>query len=341
MVMLPLSPTPRDLPRSENTPPIRIGLVNNMPDAALGGTERQFRELLESAAGNLPIMLRIFSATSLPRSDAGWLHVRENHENLDALWEADLDGLIVTGTEPRATDIADELCWPILRQLVDWAAKRELPSIWSCLAAHAAVQYLDSVERRRRITKLSGVFDCIRTADHALLSNVPARWCMPHSRFNELQEGALAAAGYQILARAAGAGADLFVKRCPSLFVFMQGHPEYDARCLLREYRRDVGRFLAGAVDHYPELPCAYFDQAGTDALLTFRERSVRERNADLMAHFPAEATRNLASPWRPAAIGIYAGWLSYLVEERALRRRSVEGWNATVAGPVGEPAYG
>jgi homoserine O-succinyltransferase/O-acetyltransferase len=36
----------------------------------------------------------------------------------------------------------------------------------------------------------------------------------------------------------------MFVKYNRSLFVLLQGHPEYDSATLLREYRRDVGRFL-------------------------------------------------------------------------------------------------
>ena len=38
-----------------------IGIVNNMPDAALEATERQFVELLASASKNIVIRLRFFS----------------------------------------------------------------------------------------------------------------------------------------------------------------------------------------------------------------------------------------------------------------------------------------
>ena len=52
-----------------------IGLVNNMPDAALRTTERQFRDLLSRAAAEQPVSLRVFSLPELPRSEAGQLHV--------------------------------------------------------------------------------------------------------------------------------------------------------------------------------------------------------------------------------------------------------------------------
>ena len=44
----------------------------------------------------------------------------------------------------------------------------------------------------------------------------------------------------------------MFVKQTRSLFIFFQGHPEYEETTLLREYRRDVGRFLRGQQPHYP-----------------------------------------------------------------------------------------
>jgi hypothetical protein len=56
--------------------------------------------------------------------------------------------------------------------------------------------------------------------------------------------GDVVAAGYDILTRSPDMGVDMFAKRQRSLFVLLQGHPEYDPTTLLREYRRDVGRFL-------------------------------------------------------------------------------------------------
>lgn len=93
---------------------------------------------------------------------------------------------------------------------------------------------------------------------------------MPHSRFNDLPEERLAQAGYQVLARADGVGADLFVKECTSLFVFVQGHPEYDRRALAREYRRDVGRFLSAEREHYPPMPHGHFAEPAAQRFAAF-----------------------------------------------------------------------
>jgi homoserine O-succinyltransferase/O-acetyltransferase len=301
--------------------PIVIGLVNNMPDAALRTTERQVRTLLSRAAGEVPVSLRVFSLPDLPRSEAGRAHVGQFHEPIGALWTSQVDALIVTGTEPKAVTLEDEPYWPTLTRLVDWAEEHTISTIWSCLAAHAAAHYLDGVERQPLDGKLCGVFDCDKAADHRLVDGGPPRWCVPHSRYNELPEAALVRAGYRILTRSPEVGADTFVKERKSLFLFLQGHPEYDSTALFGEYRRDIRRFLSGESDCYPKLPHGYFNRATQEAMLAFRERVVRQRDIALLPSFPAaEVGRALADPWRPAATRLYANWLSYLVERRDAR---------------------
>ena len=63
----------------------------------------------------------------------------------------------------------------------------------------------------------------------------------------------LAACGYIVLTQSAEGGVDTFVKKKKrSLFVHFQGHPEYGAQTLLKEYRRDIKRFLRGERETYP-----------------------------------------------------------------------------------------
>lgn len=296
--------------------PLVIGLVNNMPDAALSATERQFRGLLSDAAGERTIAIRMFAIPELQREAGGRAYVEEHCEDISELWGSRLDGLIVTGMEPRAGSLADEPYWPVFAKLVNWADGRTTASIWSCLAAHAAVLHADGVDRRRRAEKLSGLFDFIKTSDHEILSGTPPRWSIPHSRYNEVTEQALTENGYEVMLRSPQAGADLFIKRRNSLFIFFQGHPEYDADTLLREYRRDIGRFISGARDTYPAMPTGYFDEKTAAALNAFRERVMRTREPDLLSPFPMEiAAAGLAQPWRGPAVRLYSNWLSYLAE--------------------------
>jgi homoserine O-succinyltransferase len=292
---------------------IDIGLVNNMPDAALEKTERQFIGLLNAAAGGRRIRLKLFALPEIARAGAARDRLRLRYSPVDALWDSRLDGLIVTGTEPRAPDLRDEPYWRTLIKIVDWAEANTRSTIWSCLAAHAAVLHMDGIGRHALAEKCFGVFDCVRSANHAIMRGLPARLPIPHSRWNELREEELAAAGYGILTRSDQAGVDMFARQGNSLFVFFQGHPEYEAHTLLGEYRRDLRRFLRGDRATYPSIPRDYFDARATRRLAAFRLRAVADRREALIEAFPGWAEESLEAPWHPAAKRLMSNWLSQL----------------------------
>jgi homoserine O-succinyltransferase len=298
------------------TEPIVIGLVNNMPDAEFWNTGRQFQELL-SRSTRAPVRLRYFTLNEIPRSKAIAPSITEQCESVDRLWQSRLDGLIVTGIEPRAPNLRDEPFWPTLTRLIDWAQEHTVSTIWSCLAAHAAVLHLDGIERRPYKTKLLGIFESTRSAKWPFPVDLPDRWQAPHSRYNGLSESELVAAGYEILSQGPETGADIFAKRQGSLFLFLQGHLEYDRGALLREYRRDVGRFLNGRRSLYPEIPKSYF---GTDAeavFRAFRAQAEGEPSPNLVPLFPGWSEDDIACSWRYAARGFYAAWLGYISAAR------------------------
>src|SRR5437879_2712499 len=90
---------------------IDIGLINNMPSAALEATERQFRAQLDAAADGIVVRLRLYALPDVRRIDLHQRHVGSFCSDISDLWDSHLDGLIVTGTEPRATNLMDEPYW--------------------------------------------------------------------------------------------------------------------------------------------------------------------------------------------------------------------------------------
>src|SRR6266704_3120357 len=207
---------------------LEIGLVNNMPDAALEATERQFRALLDAAADGIVVRLTLYGLPDVPRAEWGRRHVSSFYAGIGDLWDRHHDGLIVTGTEPRS------------------------------------------------------------------------------------KEG----------------GVDAFIKLRRSLFVFFQGHPEYEANTLLLEYRRDVKRFLRGERETYPPMPRGYFDEETVGALTAVRARALSERREGLLEEFPsALLAGRVTNTWRPAAARVYRNWLLYLCaqKDRRLKRGRVE----------------
>jgi homoserine O-succinyltransferase len=306
---------------------ITVGLVNNMPDAALEATERQFTDLIRTAAPKVVVLLKLFAIPELPRGETVHADIAERYRDISELWDTPLDGLIVTGTEPRVGSLTDEPYWDTLAKLVDWARDHTSSSIWSCLAAHAAVLHRDGIERRALKQKRCGVFDFRLTGTHPMTEHFPDPLWVPHSRYNDLPERALTASGYKILSRSKSAGVDTFAKQDGSFFLFFQGHPEYEADTLLREYRRDAARFLSGERDAYPAAPAGYFNDAAAALAEAFRARSLAERRSELIGEFPKAALETgLQCPWREAAVGVYEKWVAYLTARKAERRTVVAG---------------
>lgn len=303
---------------ADATEPVVIGLVNNMPDTAFRATERQFRGLLSDASCGQPFRLRLFSVPEIPRGQVCQTHISLAYESIEQLWDSQLDGLIVSGAEPRAHLLQDEPYWPALAKLADWAEERTTSTIWSCLAAQAAVLRIDGIVRRPFGWKLSGVYAVTKAAEHPLTAGLPSGWRGPQTRYNDLPEAELISSGYRILSHLPDAGADMFIREGRSLFLFLQGHPEYDPEALFREYRRDIGRFLTGERDSYPDLLHGYFDEPAEAALNALREQALRTRDPALLERLP-EALAGWTPPhdWREPVVQLYANWLLHLAQRQ------------------------
>src|SRR5271165_6909892 len=238
---------------------ITVGLINNMGDQALKITERQFGSLVSEAAGDLGVSFRIFALKSTPRSPRALDYINARYEPASAAMDGDLDAIIITGAQPQADRLRDEPYWEELVELIEWAKLHTASTILSCLAAHAGVLHLDGVERRLLPEKCTGVFGFAAERTHPLVGKQGRVRLVPHSRYNGLLQSELEQAGYVVLTSSRGIGVDSFVKCFGSQFVFLQGHPEYDADSLAREYRRDMDRYLRGETDKRPAIPSGYF----------------------------------------------------------------------------------
>jgi homoserine O-succinyltransferase len=301
-------------------PQVTVALVNNMPDAALLATERQFSAVLQEAAGEAcDVRMTLYTFPGLPRCDVAQATIRERYLGVDALEKEGADALIVTGCEPRALRLTDEPYWRDLTTLIDWARTNTQSVLFSCLAAHAAVLHLDGIERRRNGSKLSGVFACERVGSHPMTRGLREPLMTPHSRWYGLPSEELTRNGYQILTGSDQVGADIFLRETPSLFVFVQGHPEYGADTLMREYRRDFARFVRGEQDAPPECPQGYFDRQTEQALQAFALSARGDRRperldsvVELLNAFKPTAA------WRRNSVRLYRNWLALIGAPRS-----------------------
>ena len=296
---------------------IQVGLVNNMPDAAMRATELQFARLLKDAAGALDVRLRLFSLRTIARSEQARSRMDGFYDDAAFLQAASVDALIVTGAESKSGDLRDESYWPELAHLIDWAEIGTISTVFSCLAAHAAVLHLDGIPRRPLGGKLSGVYASSRVEDDPLFFGMGLESPVPHSRRNDIAGADLAAKGYRVLARLNNGQADIFTREPPghSRFVFLQGHPEYDPATLGREYLRDMGRFARREMAEAPIMPENYFDRATEDRLAA--------AGHDLTALGEIVAGALPRSQWRGATVRFFANWLTLVAAAKARRAAS------------------
>jgi homoserine O-succinyltransferase len=275
--------------RAAGPRPINIGLVNNMPDAALVATEAQFQSLIARAAAGREVRLRLFSLPGVPRSAAAQAAMRRRYISTDSLPATPVDAL------------------------TDWAECNTVSTVFSCLAAHAAVLHLDGLVRQPLAEKCSGVY-AVDATTHPLAPYRDASILVPHSRLNGLDEKTLDQLGYQVLTRSDEIGVDSFVRDRNSLFLFLQGHPEYAADSLALEYRRDVRRYLLGERPVHPGLPTGYFAPEAERSLAALAVESVRTRDLStltecariLRAHPPAAV-------WGESTERLYRNWLALI----------------------------
>lgn len=110
--------------------------------------------------------------------------------------------------------------------------------------------------------------------------------------------------------------------------MLVQGHPEYDPATLLREYRRDVRRFLEGLQVAYPPTPVGYLDAEGVGLLELFRLAATsRGADAALVESFPFDlCVEHIGAQWRGPMERLVGNWLSEVARRAASRVATAAG---------------
>jgi homoserine O-succinyltransferase len=199
---------------------------------------------------------------------------------------------------------------------------------------------MDGIQRQKSQHKHYGIFDCIQVSDHPMLKDISVTFRLPHSRWNGLPEAELTRCGYQVLTRAAGAGVDCFVKRDSSLFVYFQGHPEYEADTLLLEYRRDVSRYLKGESSAYPSMPQGYFNRETERELRKIQREAMSRPPKETLAHVASITTSiGKESGWGATASNFYKNWLGHMYARKSAQERRVHSATARCISPLSEPS--
>jgi len=304
---------------------LHIGLLNMMPDAALAATERQFFRLVGESNPIAQFYIHPFTLKELERGPEALEHVKRYYQSLDEIKEQGLDALIITGANVTRPDLSAEPFWKPLIDVVDWATEHVTSILCSCLATHAILQFRYGQKRRHMGRKRWGVY-AHRVLDraHPLVRDINTLFDVPHSRFNEVTRAQFEAAGLHVLVESEVAGVHVAVSEDRFRIVFLQGHPEYDTISLLKEYKREVGRFARGEIDEYPPFPENYFDPQIQALFDEYRERiSAARGQKKTLPLFPEDIVEPvLHNTWRDTAEAIVGNWIGKVYQITNLDRK-------------------
>ncbi|MFB8004758.1 homoserine O-succinyltransferase [Nocardia sp. NPDC056000] len=343
---------------------VKIGIVDLISSRPDSMTRRVFAEAVRGASGRLG-----WAIPDLPFADptpVEWAETAVNQDDslggielscfgIDPLGSPDavdwaalasMDGLIISGSEPTASDIADEPCLAIIDRLMRECAGSSL--LFSCQSAHAALYLLHGVRRHRLARRQHGVFDhrvhtsglldlemgtgAAHSGPEAVLTDglaTPVR--VPHSRWNVMASADLRAAGLTVLLDSEEAEWQLAIGPAGLRQVFIQGHPEYLPDTMAREYRRDLRRWIADPSLPFPQIPVDYFPAEAHEQIVALTELVRISRDPAVLDDLvlPADHTR-VAHDWSTYSRVFFANWLTAVRDRRGVATETAFGMTSS-----------
>lgn len=303
---------------------LHIGLLNMMPDAALEVTERQFMRLLGSSNQIVQLYVYPFTVPGLQRSEKTQAYIDRYYARFDDLCEEGLDAIIITGANVANPHLHQEPFWKTLTKVMAWAKDNATSVLCSCLSTHALMKFYYEIDRVPLPEKKWGVYNHRVTQPmHPLLRNINTRFDVPHSRHNAITRAHFEQAGLPILIESQTGGVHMAVSPDHLRVVYFQGHPEYDRNSLLKEYKREVSRFLNDECDE-PPFPKNYFnEQAMTIASKYLGTATHARENGTPMPEFPEDAIlEHLDNTWGDTGKAIFNNWLGLVYKFTGVERK-------------------
>jgi len=306
---------------------LHIGFLNMMPDTALEATERQFIRLVGNCNRIAQFYVYPFSLPGLPRSAKTLEYIERYYCKFEDLQKQGLDALIITGANIANPSLEMEPFWKPLMEVVRWAEGNVASTLCSCLATHALLRYLYGIERRALPLKRWGVYSHrISIPRHPLLRDINTRFDVPHSRYNEISRQQLEDAGLTVLAESEAGGVHMAVSPDQFRMIYFQGHPEYDKNSLLKEYKRELIRYLSGELSSPPPIPENYFPPEAEAMVARFLEQArIAQTNGEPLPGLPEEKMESmLDNTWGDTAKALVNNWLGLVYQVTNLDRRQL-----------------
>ena len=311
---------PKGRALSQDIRELHVGLLNLMPDKALEATERQFFRLVGESSKVAQIYLHPFTLPGLERSEQTNAYIREHYETFAQIKTQGLDALIITGANVTDPDLTKAPFWEPLQEVIDWAWTHVTSTICSCLATHAVLQFRHGQKRQYMKEKLWGVYPH-RVVDrtHPLVNGMNTVFDVPHSRFNTITAKQFEKAGMKVLVAGKDSGVHMAVSKDGFRMICFQGHPEYDTVSLLKEYQRELSRFVDGQSKKYPPFPERIFDK---DQQKILKELKKKIKAGKKGLTFPKAINEaSLENTWRDSGRSVITNWIGQVYQITSMDR--------------------
>ncbi len=293
---------------------LHIGFMNLMPDAAMEATERQFFRLVDESNRIVQIHIHPFTLPMIERGPEAAAHIAKYYEDFETLKQDGLDALIVTGANV-STPVTDRAYWQPMIDVIEWGMNNTTSVLCSCFASHIAMAHVYGQPPTRHTDKRWGVFSH-RVVDkkHPLVRDMNTIFDAPHSRFGDVSRQQMESANMRVLVESKAVGVHMATSPDGFRLICFQGHPEYDVFSLLKEYRREVTRYLNGDRSDYPPLPQYYLGDEAEAMAMDFMELALTGK-VDA-ADFPESAINPLLdNTWIDSAKSVIGTWIGLVYQ--------------------------
>jgi homoserine O-succinyltransferase len=231
--------------------PLHIALLNLMPKKIQ--TENQFARLI--GATPIQIELHLMQMSHHTSKNTAQDHMQSFYRTFEEVEASGdkFDGLIITGAPIEHLDFQDVSYWDELTRIFEWSQSHVAMTMGVCWGAMALINHMSGVSKHHLDAK---AFGCYRHENmepkSPYLRGFSDDLVVPVSRWTEMRQNELEAAGLDILVTSPDVGPALAEDKARRI-LYNFNHLEYDTGTLGEEYKRDAE---AGEA---PQLPVAYY----------------------------------------------------------------------------------
>ena len=254
----------RSAAENQDIRPLRILLLNLMPKKI--ETEIHLLRMLSNTP--LQVDVEFMRISDRPSKNTPIDHMENFYKDFSAIKNEKYDGMIITGAPLGQLELESVNFWQSMQEIIDWTKTNVTSTMFLCWAVQAAMKHLYEIPKYLLPKKITGVYP------HRLVQPLSPIvrgfddvFDAPHSRYAEVRgEDISKIEELEIVASSERAG-PYIIARKDGRQLFITGHSEYEPRCMLDEYERDLDAGLA------PDIPENYFpnDDPAADPIVTWK----------------------------------------------------------------------